>query len=483
MVVIVMKRARVNLLIVAASIVLACSVAFLAPASVSSRHSISNGSNASFSLVNYIPIHSNDTLSNTDIQPLAINSPVTLSQLSASPATGGDTSTQFTFTVQYINANNYPPSYGIILVIDNKAYSMTKQNTNDVYYMDGCAYIYQTSLESGSHSYYVYCVDDLHQTIRTDSSTIVVQAATILSNPGPTVAIVLISVGVFLTILVPALAHNIRMKKLGNVMSPIPSHAPSSGGNPVPFQGSLPATAFVQQPLPVPTTMPFEHPRPAVLSTTLRSNLPSEETILPGTPKWARLARFDISQYMWKEPPQDDVVEDSTEDELIQDGIRFSRSPASGNIGPEPVPSIIDFPSPPTTDPSRMNTAVEDHESLDVPAESLVSHPDTKTVPHEEKCFRITRDELCKDAIHAKDVPMMLHCPACGARVESSGVNDDLVYFCKACQKPMVLEITCPKCYGKIVMPQDEDLSSFSRSPKCMVCFEALLPDWKEMRP
>ncbi|MEM2899285.1 MAG: lamin tail domain-containing protein, partial [Thermoplasmata archaeon] len=82
----------------------------------------------------------------------AVTPPPTLSSGSVSPSTG-ETTTVFTFSVTYTELANNPPTY-IKVYIDGTPHDMSKQNPSDNTYIDGCVYVYSTTLSSGSHNYY-----------------------------------------------------------------------------------------------------------------------------------------------------------------------------------------------------------------------------------------------------------------------------------------------------------------------------------------
>ncbi|HME52362.1 MAG TPA: hypothetical protein VKM55_09105 [Candidatus Lokiarchaeia archaeon] len=410
-----------------------------------------------------------------------IVSPVTLSFISVSPSSG-DTNTQFTFSVQYADANDNAPSIGVMLAVDSNVYSMTKQNPQDYYYTDGCIYTVTTSIAQGSHWYHVYCYDERGSDIQSNSTLLVVQAASIITDPGPTLAIVLISAGAFLSIFIPAMAHNIRMKKPPIAIHPMASHTPSSGSNMVPVMGMLPRSAFVQQPLQaVPSTRSISSP-PAVTTHPVQAQAPPSNVILPGTPKWARLARFDILQYT----AQEDTANPSSHEgeqgssESTQDGIRIAKPNVKASFAPETNPA--------STSPTehKMEQVMEKHaEQVTAEAAQIKPETDAPVVTSqatsspllEGKVFHVGRAEFEKNVVTIPAAQVMLSCAGCGTRIQASGMNDGLVYFCKKCHQALVIELSCPKCFGKTKMTQDELFSSQAVPSRCPVCFEPLVPE------
>ncbi|NVM28239.1 MAG: hypothetical protein HWN65_05315 [Candidatus Helarchaeota archaeon] len=87
-----------------------------------------------------------------------LNAP-TLDNGEVNPAVGHNSSTLFTFRVNYTDLDNNPPAY-VNVTINATVYSMTQQYLNDTSYQDGCWYNYSTILTNlGTHSYYFNCSD------------------------------------------------------------------------------------------------------------------------------------------------------------------------------------------------------------------------------------------------------------------------------------------------------------------------------------
>nr|MDO8086380.1 hypothetical protein [Candidatus Sigynarchaeum springense] len=85
-------------------------------------------------------------------------SPPTLSGGKVTP-TIGDMATTFIFNVTYTDADNNHPTY-VRIVINNATYSMTKVNSGDNNYTDGCVYRYTTNtLQNVSNSFYFVASD------------------------------------------------------------------------------------------------------------------------------------------------------------------------------------------------------------------------------------------------------------------------------------------------------------------------------------
>ncbi len=90
-----------------------------------------------------------NTVENNDWHEFAL---ITNGKLS--PSTG-DNQTTYTYSITYTDLDNTAPSF-VRVIIDGTPYNMSKQNTGDTDYTDGCLYIYKTSLVMGniSHSYH-----------------------------------------------------------------------------------------------------------------------------------------------------------------------------------------------------------------------------------------------------------------------------------------------------------------------------------------
>ncbi|MHA1149731.1 MAG: choice-of-anchor X domain-containing protein [Promethearchaeota archaeon] len=74
--------------------------------------------------------------------------------------TSGDQNTLYTFTVNYTDLDNDVPAY-INVVINGTDYTMSKQNSSDTDFTDGCIYNYSTYLEADpyNYTYYFECHD------------------------------------------------------------------------------------------------------------------------------------------------------------------------------------------------------------------------------------------------------------------------------------------------------------------------------------
>ncbi len=83
--------------------------------------------------------------------PLDVKLPAGLGNPSVTP-TEGDTTTIFVFQVTYMDLENDTPSF-IYVYINNVNYTMTKLNSGDNNYTDGCIYIYSTNLSVGNYHY------------------------------------------------------------------------------------------------------------------------------------------------------------------------------------------------------------------------------------------------------------------------------------------------------------------------------------------
>ncbi|NMC08194.1 MAG: PQQ-binding-like beta-propeller repeat protein, partial [Candidatus Lokiarchaeota archaeon] len=97
--------------------------------------------------------------------PAVTNVAPTLAPASVSPSSG-TTSTTFTFTVTYTDADNNAPSY-VYVYIDGYGYSMSKQDSGDVVYTDGCIYVYNRTLAIASHNYFFHTSDGYATTTTT----------------------------------------------------------------------------------------------------------------------------------------------------------------------------------------------------------------------------------------------------------------------------------------------------------------------------
>jgi hypothetical protein len=89
------------------------------------------------------------------------NSP-TLTNGQVNPNWGFNSTSIFTFTVNYTDADNNPPTF-VNITINSTMNSMTKQNPGDLNYIDGCIYEYKTNLTNfGLYQYYFNSSDGLY---------------------------------------------------------------------------------------------------------------------------------------------------------------------------------------------------------------------------------------------------------------------------------------------------------------------------------
>jgi hypothetical protein len=65
-------------------------------------------------------------------------------------------------------------------------------------------------------------------------------------------------------------------------------------------------------------------------------------------------------------------------------------------------------------------------------------------------------------------------CPSCRIRIQVSKVEESISYLCRACQKPMHLEVTCAACSSTIEITQDELHNFRDNGLRCPVCLETV---------
>jgi len=100
----------------------------------------------------------NITDTNVPLKPNLYNPALTLSNVS--PISGTQT-TQFSFNVRYTDLDNDPPFY-VNVRINGTAYPMTRINSTDNIFTDGCDYRLITPLQQGNHEYYFECSDGMN---------------------------------------------------------------------------------------------------------------------------------------------------------------------------------------------------------------------------------------------------------------------------------------------------------------------------------
>nr|MDO8113824.1 FG-GAP-like repeat-containing protein [Candidatus Sigynarchaeota archaeon] len=75
------------------------------------------------------------------------------------PIQGYNSSTDFTYSVIYSDADNNPPS-SVIVSINGTSHPLLKENASDINYMDGCKYLYTATLINiGNYTYRFDCSD------------------------------------------------------------------------------------------------------------------------------------------------------------------------------------------------------------------------------------------------------------------------------------------------------------------------------------
>lgn len=87
--------------------------------------------------------------------------PPSLSLGQVNPGTGDNSTTIFTYTVNYIDADNNAPDY-VDVVINSSSHTMVQQDLMDTNYTDGCLFTYSTSLDTiGTYTFQFNCSDGI----------------------------------------------------------------------------------------------------------------------------------------------------------------------------------------------------------------------------------------------------------------------------------------------------------------------------------
>lgn len=108
-------------------------------------------------------IYYNSTSIITGVTVIGSNSfqPV-LSNGTVTPSSGSDQLTLFTFSVNYTDPDNNAPD-SINITINSTTYNMNQQDILDTNYMDGCIFIYSTTLDTGNYIFHFNCSDGVFQ--------------------------------------------------------------------------------------------------------------------------------------------------------------------------------------------------------------------------------------------------------------------------------------------------------------------------------
>src|SRR5271157_586615 len=352
-------------------------------------------------------------------------------------------------------------------------------------------YLYWTIPSSIPSGYYQVEIKDFYNSASsTQSNSFYISTArstTTSVDPGTTSAVLLIVLGVSMSILIPTAAHRIRMKK--PAVPPIspasssssqrnpsqPRNSPSPRNQQVPVSDILPRSAFVQQLVQSPPHPNIVPRQPMINATPNPVAAPPETGIHPGTPKWERLARFDISQYTASSDAPDSGTQ--VADGNVHDGIRIIQGGAKVGMMPAEATEIEHATEPPSPEVVQVEDidAMEsgDITNMEAPpvAEQIANLPGP-----EMAVLAVKQADLEKESPGQRPSAIVLTCPDCGTRVQAVTMNENLTYHCKKCKKAMEMEISCPSCFGKVTVGQDDFDASGKRASRCPVCFEPLGP-------
>nr|MDO8084207.1 hypothetical protein [Candidatus Sigynarchaeum springense] len=429
----------------------------------------------------------------------SFGSTVNLTQATCSPASG-DTNTDFQFRVRYTQSYNMAPDF-VSVYIDNTFHEMSKESPADTTYDDGCFYIYSTRLSAANHSYY-FEASRSGDGIITNSSTVEVRTASIIDDPPSLFTLVFIVLGSVATISTVSIAYKIKVKKAltaplpMNVASttrhsPGPVITPEGSSRTLPAQGGLggisgnagplthgflPPSAFMMQPFPAPrggVPSVASVPSTPILDSTPTAGIldsmhpATPEPILPGSPKWMRLARFDISMYM--APPEDSVVNEAI---VENDGFGL----AGG----------AEHPDYPTEDPGLEGEArlgeddFEDSMLGDNVDEKALLAPgtgDDKSPPiakPETLVVRRSSAEGSPSLSPQAGKSYLVICPACRREIIIDGNEGGIVYDCKRCRCHVLYVAKCIACQSRAEIQQDELQNAQGGGIRCPVCWEKM---------
>lgn len=98
-----------------------------------------------------------------NLGPTVSNTPPLLSNGNVTPLVGNESTTYFTFTVNYLDIDNDQPTY-IRVYINSTPFNMIKQGIDNDY-TDGCTYTYTTNLTVGNYTYYFTAHDGTYLVI------------------------------------------------------------------------------------------------------------------------------------------------------------------------------------------------------------------------------------------------------------------------------------------------------------------------------
>ncbi|MEX2682523.1 MAG: hypothetical protein Q6373_013065, partial [Candidatus Sigynarchaeota archaeon] len=425
-------------------------------------------------------------------------STTSLTQISCSPASG-NTDSDFQFRVLYTQSYNLAPDF-VAIYIDNMYNEMSKESSADNAYDDGCFYVYSTRLSAANHTYY-FEASRSNDKISTNPYMVEVRAVPIINEPSSLFALVFIIIGSIATISTASIAYKIKAKKMLTIplsmnaastsrLSPgQPANTSSGSSRMVPAQGGwngvsggaipvspgfLPPSAFVIQPSPaLPAGIPGVSPvpnapardatSPAGMPDSRRSSAP--EPILPGSQKWMRLARFDISMYMAPLGGSDvNDVNAANDEPGLADDVDPSDNPTED----------LDLEN--DTQLGEIN--FEDSMPVESVNEAALLAPeagDDESPSIARPAMLVVRRFAAENLIHPGQQvgkSYLFICPACKKEISITGNDDGVLYDCRTCNRHLLYVATCIACQSRSEIEQDELQKARGGGIRCPVCWE-----------
>nr|MDO8113604.1 hypothetical protein [Candidatus Sigynarchaeota archaeon] len=172
------------------------------------------------------------------------------------------------------------------------------------------------------------------------------------------------------------------------------------------------------------------------------------------TAKRARLLQAELSMYAGNQGEDGTGLDSASDEPSLDEGLIQPSNDEAAIIEPAEIPGDDD------------ETKAHDDITADTVA---MERPATRDV----KVLKITAGMMHPGGIDAtkdrgKSCKRYFSCPSCNSSVMIDEPSDDVLYTCRACQKPLEIEIECPKCLTVVKITQEARLGT------CPVCKEWL---------
>nr|MDO8115470.1 hypothetical protein [Candidatus Sigynarchaeota archaeon] len=360
-----------------------------------------------------------------------------------------------TFSVIYSNPDNSPPVF-VHAIIDGNIYPMAKTDSTDTFYNHDCEFSITLSLAVGVHVYYFRCGDGTSN-ITTSAFTLDIDedTPTLPHDPAPStisqiITFVLLCAGAVATVSTAVVSYRIKTKKpkpsqlLIHAMVQATTNAARRYNNYPGIDVSLGQSGQDNSML-----ASGGLPRLAV-DAPVMPPISSDATLF--TAKRARLLQAELSMYAGSQGEDGTGLDSASDEPSLDEGLIQPSNDEATIIEPAEIPG----------------NEAEAHD--DITADSVAAEqPAIKDV----KVLKITAGMMHPEHIDAtedgvKSYKGHFSCPSCNSSVLIDEPSDDVLYTCRACQKPLEIEIECPSCMTVVKISQE------ARFGACPICTERI---------